>query len=50
MIVKRTGQFDQNNAELVIVIDVKLTRASAEAVAEQKGGEVKRMLATKEIE
>jgi hypothetical protein len=32
LIVKSTGQFDADGAELTIILDVKLTRAAAEVM------------------
>ena len=48
LIVKGTGLFDVNELEQVIVIDVKLTRASAEAVSRlTEGAKVIKMTANK---
>jgi hypothetical protein len=48
LIVKKTGLRDAAGAECVIVIDVKLTRSAAEAVASiHPGSTVEKLLATK---
>ncbi len=48
LIVKGTGLFDGNGVEQVIVVDVKLNRASAEAIAKRnEGSRVEKMIADK---
>jgi hypothetical protein len=50
LIVRRTGQFDPDGVELVIVYDVKLTRGTAEAVvALNPGTEIIKKIADKEV-
>jgi hypothetical protein len=51
LIEKRTGQFDENGVELVIVYDIKLMRGAADAiVAANPGTEVRKMMANKTID
>ena len=48
LIVKKTGVFDALGLECVVLIDAKLTRAAAEAVASiHPGSTVEKLLATK---
>lgn len=48
LIVKKTGVFDGGGLECVVIIDVKLTRAAAETVAEKHpGATIEKLLATK---
>lgn len=50
LVVRKTGLFDQNKEELVIVYDVKLTRSAAEAVVlANPGTEVSKRFADKEM-
>jgi len=50
LVVKKTGQFDEDGRELTIVFDVKLNRAVADVVAAHNPGtEVIKMIADKEV-
>lgn len=49
LVIKGTGQFDENGTEYVLLVDVKLTQASAAAVAKtEEGARVIKMVADKE--
>lgn len=49
LVVRKTGQYDQDGNELIIVYDAKLTKAAADAVAlVNPGTEVIKMVADKE--
>jgi hypothetical protein len=48
LVIKKTGVFSGDGLQCVVLIDVKLTRASAEAVAMQHdGATVEKLMATK---
>jgi hypothetical protein len=51
IVIRKTGQFDQDGQELVVVYDVKLTKSAADAVAlRNPGTEVIKMTADKLFE
>lgn len=50
LVVRKTGQFDENRQELCIVFDAKLTRSAAEAVVlSNPGTEVIKLIADKHV-
>ena len=50
LVVKEAGLFNQDNLRQVVILDVKLTRASAEKVKSKfSGAAIYKMMATKDL-